>query len=156
MQSSQQSLYAALKDDVAAVADPLFRLSEALIRKYGNFLPHGLVLHDLGKDTVVGAVEDNGTGKSSSTQTLPLVHEGLRQEVRTRSSRAIGVAENVTITPDSGSRTCAIKVLFEHRDGLCVALYLPFKRRFLRGYEFGSIFTIAAEPEVKPWARGEA
>lgn len=156
MKQSQDSLYAALKDDVAAVADPLFSLSEQLIIKYGNFLPHGLVVHDEGKSAAVGAIEDNGTGQCTSTQTLPLLHDGLRQQVRSRAARAIGVAENVTITPAGGTQTAAIKVLLEHREGLCVALYLPFKKKFLGGYTFGDVFTVAAQPEVKPWAHSEA
>ena len=105
---------------------------------------------------MVGAVEENGTGQSTSTQTLPLLHEGLRQQVRDSAARAIGVAENVTITPDGGQPTAAIKVLLEHREGLCVALYLPFKKKFLRGYEFGTPFTVPARPEVKPWTFSEA
>lgn len=156
MPKSQEELYAELKDDVAVVANALFELSEALLRKHGNFLPHGFVLRQEGKNVAVGAVEDNGTGKSTSTQTLPLLHEGLRQQVRGAPALAIGVAENVTITPEGEHPTAAIKVLFEHRDGLSVALYLPFKRKFLRGYDFGTPFTISAAPEVRPWTHGEA
>ena len=136
---------------MAAVANPLFELSERLLRENGNFLPHGFVLNDEGKDTMVGAVEDNGSGTSTSTATLPLLHAGLRKQAEAGRARAIGVAENVTVTPTGGSATKAIKVLFEHREGLCVALYLPFKKKLFGGYETGTPFTVPAAPEVKPW-----
>ena len=151
MTKTTEQLYSEFKEDVAAVANPLFELSERLLRENGNFLPHGFVLKDGGKDIMVGAVEDNGSGKSTSTVTLPLLHEGLRKQVAAGGARAIGVAENVTITPAGGSATKAIKVLFEHREGLCVALYLPFKKKLFGGYETGAPFTAPAEPEVKPW-----
>jgi hypothetical protein len=151
MAKPTDQLYAELKDDVAAVANPLFDLSERLLRENGNFLPHGFVLNDEGKDAMVGAVEDNGSGMSTSTATLPLLHQGLRKNAETGRARAVGVAEHVTVTPEGGSATKAIKVLFEHREGLCVALYLPFKKRLFGGYEMGTPFTVPAEPEVKPW-----
>ena len=151
MTKTTEQLYSELREDVAAVANSLFELSERLLRENGNFLPHGLVLKDEGKDIMVGAVEDNGSGKSTSTVTLPLLHEGLRQQVAAGGARAIGVAENVTITPAGSSATKAIKVLFEHQEGLCVALYLPFKKKLFGGYETGAPFTVPAEPEVKPW-----
>ncbi len=151
MTKTTGQLYAELKDDVAAVANPLFELSERLLRENGNFLPHGFVLNDEGKDAMVDAIEDNGSGKSTSAVTLPLLHEGLRKQAQTGRARAVGVAENVTVTPQGGSATKAIKVLFEHREGLCVALYLPFKKKLFRGYQIGTAFTVPAEPEVKPW-----
>ena len=151
MTKTPDQLYAELKDDVAAVANPLFDLSEKLLRGNGNFLPHGFVLNDEGKDTMVGAVEDDGSGMSTSTVTLPLLHQGIRNQVEAGRARAIGVAENVTVTPQGGSATRAIKVLFEHREGLCVALYLPFKKKLFGGYQMGAAFTVPAEPEVNAW-----
>jgi hypothetical protein len=151
MAKTTEQLYAELKGDVAAVANPLFDLSQRLLRETGNFLPHGIVLNDQGKDAMVGAIEDNGTGMSTSTATLPLLHEGLRGQVLKGNARALGVAENVTITPQGGSSTQAIKVLFEHREGLCVALYLPFKKKLFGGYAIGTPFTVPAQPEVKAW-----
>ena len=152
VQKTQAELYDELRNDVAAVADPLLDLSKTLLQKYGNFLPHGLVLRDEGKDTMVGAMEDNGTGESTSTKTLPLLHEELRQQAQKRGVRAIGVAENVTATKEGSPPTAAVKVLLEHRAGLCVALYFPFRKKLLSGYEFGKPFTVPADPEVNPWA----
>ncbi len=62
------------------------------------------------------------------------------------------MAENVTITPQGKPSTQAVKVLFEHKRGLTTALYLPFNKRFLRGYSFGATFSVRASPEVNAWA----
>ena len=151
MPKTTQQLYAELRDDVIAVANPLFELSEDLLRKHGNFLPHGFVLNDEGKNTIVAATDHDACGSTTSTMTLPLLHQGIRKQVEAGKARAIGVAENVTITLAGGETTHAVKVMFEHRDGLCVALYLPFTNEPLIRYQSGQIFTVAADPEVKAW-----
>jgi hypothetical protein len=65
--------------------------------------------------------------------------------------RAVAVCEDVRITVAGKSQTPAVKVLLEHRRGLCVALYMPFRKRMVLGYRFDEIFVQAAKPEVAPW-----
>jgi hypothetical protein len=149
-------LYAELKPDLAAVADPLFEMSEHLLRKHGRFLPHGAVLSEQGEVRLVTAAPGLNRRLTNSIEVLPVLHEGLRQECREASIKAVGVAENVTVTLEGERTTQAIKVLFEHMRGLTVALYLPFEKRLLRGYRFGASFSVAANPEVKPWSGGQA
>lgn len=113
-------LYKELKNDMAAVANPLFDLSEQSLKKRGNFLPHGDYLDASGKVGLFAAAPENE--KTNSTKVLPLLHDGIRASVKEKGYVAIGVAENVTITPDGQPSTEAIKVLFEHKRGLVVAL----------------------------------
>jgi hypothetical protein len=148
--STPQELYAALKSDVGTLAEPLFEFSEQCLRKHGNFLPHGAILKE-GAEIELVAAAPEGPDKTTSVLVLPLLHDGLRTLARQKQALATGVAENVTVTPDGGEPTKAIKVLFEHRRGLTVALYLPFDKRFLRGYTFGEVFSILAPPEVNAW-----
>lgn len=148
---STDELYAELKGDIAVVANPLFEFSEKCLKERGNFLPHGAVLDANGKVGLVAASPDPN-GRSNSTEILPLLHEGLRAQARESDLVAIGVAENVTVTPQGQPSTEAIKVLFEHKRGLVVAIYLPFKKKFLRGYSFGQAFTVVTTGEVNAWA----
>lgn len=151
MQSSEE-LYSELKPDIAALATPLFEVSEKFIGNRGMFLPHGGALKESGEIILVaGAPPADWT---NATEVLPLVHDGLRASVRECPCLAVAVAEDVTVAVPGQGPTTAIKVLFEHRRGLCVAMYLPFKKRVFGGYSFGSPFTVSAAPEVKPW--GEA
>jgi hypothetical protein len=100
---------------------------------------------------IVTVAPENET--TNSTEVLPLLHEGLRASAQEKNDLvAIGVAENVTVTPDGQPSTEAIKVLLEHKRGLVVALYLPFKKKILRGYSFGQAFTVAASGEVNAWS----
>jgi hypothetical protein len=145
-------LYTELKPAIEAVANPLFDFSEQCLRKRGNFLPHGAVLPVDGEVVLVAAASDTGKDLTNSTEVLPVLHDGLRAQAKEKALVAVGVAENVTITPEGLPQTQAIKVLFEHKRGLVVALYLPFRKKFFRGYSFGEIFSVNAKAEVNAWA----
>ena len=150
-----QALYAELKPQIGAVANELFTLSEAFLRDQGNFLPHGAVLTSDGAIRLVAADPGNGDSEARSTEVMPLLHYGLREQA-TSEVAAVAVAENVTVTLEGQPSTSAIKVLFEHRDGLAVALYLPFDVQPGGTYAFGTVFSKVAEPEVGAWQNGVA
>ena len=143
-----ENLYSELKPSIASVASALFDLSDKFLRANGNFLPHAAVLTESAEVWLVAA--DPGQEHTNSTEVLPLLHAGLRAQVAEGGLSAIGVAENVTITLEGQQPTKAIKVLFEHRQSLTIVLYLPFEKKFLKGYTFGTTVSLAANPEVHP------
>lgn len=147
--TSTDALYAELKPEIGSVANQLFDLSEVFLRKQGNFLPHAAVLTSDGEIKLIAATGENDV--ANSTEILPILHDGLRQQAREQSLKAIGVAENVTVTFEGQRPTKAIKVLFEHRRGLTVALYLPFEKKLLRGYIMGTTISKLAAPEINAW-----
>lgn len=150
--TSTDTLYTELKPDIGMIANQLFDLSETLLRKRGNFLPHAAVLTEDGELRLVGAAPDTQSDRTNSTEVLPVLHDGIRFEAKQFPLKAIGIAENVTITLEGQRATKAIKVLFEHKRGLTVALYLPFEKKLLKGYVFGNTFSLAANPEVNAWS----
>jgi hypothetical protein len=147
--TSTDALYAELKSEIGAVANRLFDLSEVFLRKQGNFLPHAVVLTNDGEIKLVAAAGENDV--TNSTEILPMLHDGLRQQAREQPLKAIGVAENVTVTFEGQRPTKAIKVLFEHKRGLTVALYLPFEKKLLRGYVMGTTISKLTTPEINAW-----
>ncbi|MHC4983285.1 MAG: hypothetical protein ACYTF6_08985 [Planctomycetota bacterium] len=145
-------LYAELKPEIQSLAEPLFGASEALVRKRGSFLPHGAVLTEQGETRLIMAGTEGFEGRSvSSIEVLPALHEALRATAREGGVRAVAVCEDVTITPEGQKKTRAIKVLVEHQRGLCVGLYLPYRRKILGAYVFGDVFARSATPEVLAW-----
>ena len=150
--TSTDTLYTELKPDIGMIASQLFDLSETLLRKRGNFLPHAAVLTEDGEIKLVSAAPYTNCDLTNSVEVLPVLHDGLRLEAKKIPLKAIGIAENVTVTLEGQRATKAIKVLFEHKRGLTVALYLPFEKKLLKGYVFGSTFSLAADPEVNVWA----
>lgn len=152
--SNDRDLYSELKPDIERLALPLFDASELFLKKRGAFLPHGAVLTSEGEVKMVNfAPEDFETRSVNATEILPGLHDALRKNVKSTDAIAVGVAEDVSITPEGGRKTKAIKVLFEHRIGLVVALYLPWKRKLLGGIETFSPISITTTAEVGAWEK---
>src|SRR6185437_8617508 len=105
--NSPDELYAELKGDIAALANPLIELSEKFLNSQGNFLPHGAVLTGENEVKLVAATKGNDV--ATSVEVLPILHDGLRQQARKLALKAIGVAENVTVTLEGQRPSKAIK-----------------------------------------------
>jgi len=99
-----------------------------------------------GEVSFVGAASE--TEMTNSVEILPLLQDGLRSKAAFVDTLAVGLSENVYIGDDQQP---AIKVLIEHRNGGCVAVYLPFKKRFMRGISYGDIMMREAIAEVNGW-----
>lgn len=144
-------LYDELKPDLQALATPLLEFSTNCVKYRGAFLPHGAVLTDSGEVRLVAAVDDASKELTSAVEVLPVLHQGLRDEVARHIARAIAVAEDVTVTFPGQRPKKAIKVLIEHKRGMTVAVYLSFQKKIFRGYTFGKPVTVDANAEVNAW-----
>jgi len=152
--TNESELYSELKPDIEKLVLPLFDASKLFLNKRGAFLPHGAVLTSAGEVQMVNfAPEDFESREVNATEILPGLHEALRETVKSTDAIAVGVAEDVSITPEGERRTKAIKVLFEHQIGLVVALYLPWKRKLLGGIETFPPISIHTAAEVCAWEK---
>jgi hypothetical protein len=149
------SLFRELKPDVEQLAHPLFQASCDFVKARGMFLPHGAVLTAGGEVRLVMAVPPGEDRPVSTIEILPLLYEALRQAAGADDLRAVAVCEDVRIALAGTNQRPAVKVLLEHRRGLCVALYMPFRKRMFLGYRFEEIFVQPANPEVGPWTRSQ-
>ena len=148
--SSLADLYAELKNDVVAIADPLFDHSRKGLRARDDFLPHAAVLSADGKVVLMGAMTGSKDGQASAAHILPMLLNGIRQVAREKVLVAVGLAENVSLTRGETPMQ-AIKVLLEHERGLTVAMFLPFHKADTGDYYFGEAFVTPAPPELKLW-----
>lgn len=145
-----ETLYGELKGDFQTISEPLFDFARQQLRRCGMFLPFGASLSRDGKVTLNAA--STGQDIASSTEVLPILHDGLRSEGANSATAAVAVCERVMMTPEGGSQTDAIKVLVEHARGLTVAFYQPCRKRLLLGWRFAEIVAVPAKPEVGAWA----
>ncbi len=152
--SVPNALYRELKGDVQQLASALFELSEVFVRRRGAFLPHGALLTTSKEVQLVAVPSGDLERKTSAIVVLPQLHEALRRGATQQKALALAVAEDVFIQSEGQKGTRAAKLLVEHQRGLCVALYMPFRRKLLR-YSFESIFTKSATPEVRAWPRAD-
>ena len=149
--SDEQNLYGQVKPEVRALAEPLFELSEKALRERGSFLPHAAMLTAEGRIRVIGAMCNTPDGVANSTHILPLLRRGLRSMVQEHPATAVGYAEDVTMTPDGGAPTQAIKLHLEHSRGLTITLYLPFAKDTSGEITFGVTVSRFAPPEINAW-----
>lgn len=149
--TDEQNLYSQVKPEVRALAEPLFELSEKALRERGSFLPHAAMLTAEGRIRVIGAMCNTRDGVANSTHILPLLRQGLRTMVQEHPATAVGYAEDVTMTPDGGAPTQAIKLHLEHSRGLTITLYLPFAKDTSGEITFGVTVSSFAPPEINAW-----
>ncbi len=150
--STPQELYAAARQDLAALAGPLFELSVKRLRERGYFLPHSAVLTVEGRVALLDAMCSTPGGFAHSDHILPMLRNGLRTMAGERDLKAIAIAEIVTAIPDA-EQTRAIKVLIEHQLGLTIVFYMPFTQNDSGGYEMGRTKTFFTDPEIMAWQR---
>ena len=149
--SEAQELYAQLKPVMEAIAEPLFEFSLRCLKERGAFLPHAVSMLSDGEIILHGATTGSADGTSTPAEILPILHSGLRRSAREADIVAIGVAEGVTVTRDGYSPTKAVKVQFEHKLGLAVALYKPYSKKKPKHYEYGEMFSVLAAREINAW-----
>jgi hypothetical protein len=149
--TSVSELYAALKGDVVAVADPLFDHCQQGLRSRGAFLPQAAALTSQGRVTLIGAMTGSKDGFAHAAQVITMLHRGLWQMSREKDLIAVGIAESYSgVRAEQPLR--AIRVHFEHQRGLSVALFQPFEKNEFGVYSFGQSFVVPVAPEVKLWA----
>lgn len=140
-------------DDFQGVVDimvnNLVDMSMGLLSQNGNFLPHGAIITTDGAFTFMGAVPD-GPDLTTSVQVLPALHGGLRQAVLDSGACVVATAEQVSFRVDGETKMRdAIKILVEHVQPDILAVYVPIKKKLLKGFVLdGPMTQIKPDPEI--------
>ena len=145
--SDSDSLYRELNGDLQTVAELLFDLACQQVKKRGAFLPVGAKLSADGETVLVAAAPDEDV--TSSDVVLPLLVEALRKSAL--AAEAVALCEWVKIEVEGGKPRDAVKVHAQHKRGLSVAFYLPATKSLFRGWQFGDMMVLPAEPFIESW-----
>jgi hypothetical protein len=141
--SDLATLYAEVKGDVVALADPLFEQSRKSLQLRDDFLPSD------GRVVVLGAMTGTKGGAATAEQVLAMLQSGIRQMSRERVLTAIAISQLVFVTR-ANEPVQAIRVLVEHERGLAVAMNQPFWK--IDGeYSYGEAFVTPAAPPLNLW-----
>ena len=117
--------------------------AQEMLDKHGEFFPYGAAVAASGDSKLVAGNPGEGEQPTSSGVLAQLVN-GLRSQ--RDSLRATAVVSAVR-TPDSD----AVRVELEHREGLAMAVLLPYSKNSLQpGVEYGPLAAAPANPQV--WA----
>ena len=124
----------------------LIPFAQDQLGKRGSFLPFGAALEASGSVRLVMSNSDDANGA------IAILTEQLSQGAAAGAIRAAGVC--VDATPREPVQTDAIQVSLEHADADPVTVYLPYRKRRLRGVEFGEIIGSRGERRIFPETPG--
>jgi hypothetical protein len=145
-------LYRELKGDLQTVAEPLFEFACQQVKKRGAFLPVGSKLSESGESSLVAAAPEDDV--TSSDVVLPLLVAALTESAA--DADAVALCEWVKIAVAGGKQTDAVKVHAQHKRGLTVAFYIPATKSLFKGWQFGEMLVMAADPFIESWPDEEA
>jgi hypothetical protein len=113
------------------------------LAKHGEFFPYGVAMSLDGQIALVAG--DTGTERPPSTEVLDILYEGLRSKAE--ENRGAAVVADVRLR---GEETDAIQVEVEHRDGIALKVFLPYRKKRLGGLETGQMRAEAGERRIWP------
>jgi hypothetical protein len=115
-----------------------------MLAKHGEFFPYAVAMSRNGEIAMIAGY--TGTEKPPSAEVLGILYEGLRSKAE--ENRGAAIAADVRL---KGEGTDAIQVEVEHREGIALKVFLPYrKKRFGDGLETGEMRGEAGERRIWP------
>ncbi len=125
------------QDDLDALLDASLRLAQQQLVKAGEFYPFAMRVATSGKQGLVAV--DLGDDHPRSADLVAALVEALAHDATANRARA--VVSDVRLS--SGSD--AIHVELEHRDGIAIAVVLPYSRAEGEPPSYGELGAVAAQ-----------
>jgi hypothetical protein len=114
------------------------------LAKHGEFFPYGVAMTRDGKISMIAGY--TGSEKPPSTEVLDILYAGLGSNAE--ENRGAAVVADVRL---KGEGTDAIQVEIEHREGVALKVFQPYrKKRFGGGLETGQMRAEAGERRIWP------
>jgi hypothetical protein len=110
---------------------------------HGEFFPYGLAMTHDGQITMAAGY--TGTEQPPSTEVLQILYEGLRAQAQ--QNRGAAVVSDVRLR---GQGTDAIQVEVEHREGVALKVFLPYRVKRHGQLETGQMSGEAGERRIWP------
>ena len=112
-----------------------------MLAKHGEFFPYAVAMGQNGEIAMVAGY--TGTEQPPSADVLAVLYEGLR--AKAHENRGAAVVTDVRL---KGEGTDAIEVEVEHREGIALKVFLPYKKGLGGQPETGQMRAEAGEPRI--------
>lgn len=111
--------------DVNALIDFLMTFAVKQLQEHGEFYPFGATMSMNGE--VIPVIADAETEAPTSAELMSFLQRGFADGARSGRHRATALAYDVrTVLPDTGAKTDAVAIDFDHRDGTSIVVYFPY------------------------------
>ncbi|HEU5244254.1 MAG TPA: hypothetical protein VFU33_07630 [Gaiellaceae bacterium] len=130
------------RDELNTVLNHLFDFARRQIERHGEFFPFAAAVAANGELRAVATQLDDD--RPLSTAVIEDLYRVLTAEAASGEIRAAGVCADVLVTlPGAETKTDALRADLEHVADDPVRVFLPYRKKRLRGYEWGEL---VAEP----------
>ncbi len=118
--------------------------AQQMLTKHGAFFPFGCTMTASGEINLTAGYDDKLDIGASEIADLLL--EGFRAGARSGEHKAVALCVDVRVdAPDDSGKTDAIRVTLEENEGEAVNVFMPYRKRLLRGIQCGEIFASPAD-----------
>jgi hypothetical protein len=123
--------------------------AETMLTKHGEFFPYGATMTPDGKIAAVGG--STGDESPKSVEVIALLKEGYRKDGASGKIMACALVYDVrTIPPGQTEKTDAVAVDLNHRDGMSVTMYYPYRIASDKKVTFGELFASKGADDIFP------
>jgi len=127
------------QDEMDVLLNFLLPYARDQLEQNGDFVPTGATLSEAGTVSAVNAGTDDA--RASSDAVVAALTEAIRREAEAGAVRACGVVDTARVPrPGMPEMTDAIRVRIDHTTADPVHVFMPFRKRRMRGYEFDQLF----------------
>jgi hypothetical protein len=122
-----------------ALLNHLFGFARQQVEGHGEFFPFAAAIGADGELRLVAPQMEEE--HPLSTDVIDDLYRVLTAEASSGAIRAAGVCADVLVTPPGAdTKTDALRAELEHADDDPVRVFLPYRKKRLRGYEWGELF----------------
>ncbi len=132
--------------EMEELLDAVLPFARGMIEDHGEFHPAAASMDAAGEIGFVAAY--TGEEFPPGGHLIALMTSELRDQAEHGTIRASAVFANVTVELPAIGRTDAIQVVIEHRDADPVTVHLPYRKKRLRGREFGDLVAMPGERSI--------
>jgi hypothetical protein len=135
------------REDLDNLLSACIPFAQQMLAKHGTFFPFGCTMSPTGEVNLAAGYDDKPGIDAQEIADLTL--EGFRAGARSAEYKAIALCVDVRVdAPDGSGKTDAIRVTLEENGGEAMNIFMPYRKRMLRGIAYGEIFASAADHTV--------
>ena len=135
------------REDLNNLLSSCIPFAQQMLAKHGTFFPFGATMSPTGEISLAAGYDDKPGVDAQEIISLTL--DGFRAGARSGDYKAIALCVDVRVdAPDGSGKTDAIRVTLEENGGEAVNVFMPYRKRMMRGVTYGEIFASATDHNV--------
>lgn len=135
------------KQELEQLLSAAMPFAEQMLKTNGEFYPYGSTMDSQGKISAAGGY--TGTAHPKSTELIDLLKASFRHDAKAGKIVACALVYDIrTIPPGKTTKTDAIRVDLDHRDGMSLTVVYPYTIAPDKTFILGEPFAMKGQGEV--------